>query len=676
MVFRWRHPLILWGMVSVLGAACGGATADLQGFIKHADGTRLRALTVYLADRRAGTAELMTLSRHTDPGVRSSAVIAMAQNDDPKSVPAVIHALNDVRHEVRQHAAFALGQLGGEQAQSGLLQAIARERQPAVRFAIWRALGRIGDAAALPSMRAAPRAERSRAIQAAAHVLRRLERPAWDEPFIRRALESADPRERAAALYAMHRATKTPPQWVRARALDALQSDAPGELDAAVRVLRKGAEGVEEAVSHAWANGVLTAHQRAALAAGMVNTKGQAATHALVVIARSEALRLLRPPGNLIRAAYHPMITAVKGLAGRPLSSADRRGLKNLAQAVRERTFSASIPAQLRKQRLRCALELLQGSLEACTDLEKVRAMDRKNGDEDAIRTYINHPSPPVRMAALTALATVGTDMRADIVKALTDEDLPVVATAAGLAKKQTLSEADVKEALARAWRRAFAAQNVEVALDVLHAMAALDAPGLDTALEQARHSGVLGLAIAATGIAGKGSESPPEIPRATTALFNVEDVAPYRRAQGPTHATVKTSIGSFTMKLRSDWAPRTVSNFVRLVRRDYFNGLSFHRVVPYFVAQGGDPRGDGWGGPGYTIRCENNPLPYRTGTVGMALAGKDTGGSQWFVTHVSQPHLLGTYPVFARVTEGQDVVDRLVPGDRIQRIALEARAP
>jgi cyclophilin family peptidyl-prolyl cis-trans isomerase/HEAT repeat protein len=660
--------------VSVLGVACGGAAADLQGFMKEADGTRLRALTQYLADHRAGTGALMTLSRHTDPGVRSSALIAMAQNDDPKSVPAIVHALNDVRHEVRQHAVFALGQLGGEQAQRGLLQAIGRERQPAVRFAIWRALGRIGDAAALPSMRAAPRAERPRTIQAAAHVLRRLERPAWDEPFIRRALESTDPQARAASLYAMHRAPMTPPQWVRDRAVVGLRSAAAGERDAAVRVLRKGSEGVEEAVRNAWASGVLTAHQRAALAAGVVNTKGQEATHTLVVIARSEALRLLGK-GNLIRAAYHPMITAVKGLAGRPLSPVDRRELKDLALAVRERTFSASIPARLRKQRLRCALELLQGSLEACTDLERVGVMGRPNGDAEAIRTYITHPSPSVRMAALTALAKVGTDMRADIVEALTDKDLPVVATAASLAKKQKLRGGDVLEVLARAWRRAFAAQDVEVALDVLHALDALDAPGLDKALEKARHSGVLGLAKAATVIAGKRSGSPPEIPRATTALFNVEDVAPYRRSQGPTHAVVETSIGSFTMKLRSDWAPRTVSNFVNLARRDYFSGLSFHRVVPYFVAQGGDPRDDGWGGPGYTIRCENNPLPYRTGAVGMALAGKDTGGSQWFVTHVPQPHLFGNYPVFAQVVEGQTVVDRLVPGDRIRHIGLEGRA-
>jgi cyclophilin family peptidyl-prolyl cis-trans isomerase len=93
--------------------------------------------------------------------------------------------------------------------------------------------------------------------------------------------------------------------------------------------------------------------------------------------------------------------------------------------------------------------------------------------------------------------------------------------------------------------------------------------------------------------------------------------------------------------------------------------------VVPDFVVQGGDPRGDGWGGPGYTIRCEINPRPYGRGAVGMALAGKDTGGSQFFVTHGPQPHLDGGYTVFGQVREGMAVVDALTVGDRILAIEL-----
>ncbi|HEV7905994.1 MAG TPA: peptidylprolyl isomerase, partial [Pyrinomonadaceae bacterium] len=133
--------------------------------------------------------------------------------------------------------------------------------------------------------------------------------------------------------------------------------------------------------------------------------------------------------------------------------------------------------------------------------------------------------------------------------------------------------------------------------------------------------------------------------------------------------ATVSTDKGAFKLELLPNDAPLTVDNFVELARRGFYNNISFHRVVPNFVVQGGDPRGDGNGGPGYQIRCEINEVPYARGAVGMALSGKDTGGSQWFITHSPQPHLDGGYTVFARVVEGMETVDRLTRGDRIRSI-------
>jgi len=113
------------------------------------------------------------------------------------------------------------------------------------------------------------------------------------------------------------------------------------------------------------------------------------------------------------------------------------------------------------------------------------------------------------------------------------------------------------------------------------------------------------------------------------------------------------------------------VDSFITLARKGFFNNLTFHRVVPNFVIQGGDPRGDGEGGPGYQIRCEINTRPYTRGAVGMALSGKDTGGSQFFITHSPQPHLDGGYTVFGQVTSGMDVVDRIARGDLIKRIVV-----
>ena len=135
--------------------------------------------------------------------------------------------------------------------------------------------------------------------------------------------------------------------------------------------------------------------------------------------------------------------------------------------------------------------------------------------------------------------------------------------------------------------------------------------------------------------------------------------------------AVVTTTKGSFTIDLLPSEAPLTVDNFVQLARRGYYRGIVFHRVVPNFVIQLGDPRGDGNGGPGYAIRCEVNEVPYDRGAVGMALSGKDTGGSQWFVTHAPQPHLDGGYTVFGRIVSGMDVVDSIVRGDIIRSITV-----
>ncbi len=136
--------------------------------------------------------------------------------------------------------------------------------------------------------------------------------------------------------------------------------------------------------------------------------------------------------------------------------------------------------------------------------------------------------------------------------------------------------------------------------------------------------------------------------------------------------AILTTEKGTFTIELTPEDAPLTVDNFIKLARANYFNGLAIHRVVPNFVMQDGDPRGDGNGGPGWQIRCELNMQTYERGAVGMALSGKDTGGSQWFVTHSPQPHLDGGYTVFGRVNEtDMKIVDNLVRGDKILSVKI-----
>jgi cyclophilin family peptidyl-prolyl cis-trans isomerase len=134
-------------------------------------------------------------------------------------------------------------------------------------------------------------------------------------------------------------------------------------------------------------------------------------------------------------------------------------------------------------------------------------------------------------------------------------------------------------------------------------------------------------------------------------------------------NATINTVRGPIRLQLFGTDAPITVWNFLSLARSGYYRNTRFHRVVPNFVAQDGDPRDDGNGGPGYAIRDEMNRRRYERGAVGMALSGPDTGGSQYFITHSPQPHLDGHYTVFGRVVRGYDVLDKIVQGDLITRV-------
>ena len=136
-----------------------------------------------------------------------------------------------------------------------------------------------------------------------------------------------------------------------------------------------------------------------------------------------------------------------------------------------------------------------------------------------------------------------------------------------------------------------------------------------------------------------------------------------------PPRVTIDTDRGTMVVELSATEAPLTVAAFLSLVDRRYFDGSRWHRVVPNFVVQDGDPRGDGWGGPGFLLRDEVNPMRYEPGTIGMALSGPDTGGSQFFITHSAQPHLDGIYTVFGRVVSGVNVLGAVAQGDRIRSI-------
>jgi peptidyl-prolyl cis-trans isomerase B (cyclophilin B) len=140
--------------------------------------------------------------------------------------------------------------------------------------------------------------------------------------------------------------------------------------------------------------------------------------------------------------------------------------------------------------------------------------------------------------------------------------------------------------------------------------------------------------------------------------------------------ATFQTERGTIKVELAADKAPLTVANFVNLARRGFYDGLTFHRVIPDFMVQGGCPQGSGTGGPGYRFEDETgNGLSHERGVLSMANAGPATNGSQFFITHVACPWLDGKHTVFGKVLEGQDVVDKVEQGDTIGSVTIEGDA-
>lgn len=318
----------------------------------------------------------------------------------------------------------------------------------------------------------------------------------------------------------------------------------------------------------------------------------------------------------------------------------------------------------------------------------------------DAVLPLLSAPSWAARGAAATALSTTdGDDVdtaliaalaaepglagRIDIAAALAERPSPAIEgallalaldpdpilgaiAAEGLAKREG---GHVTVRLGEAWDMAGAPEQWERRLALAKALLSRDdvAPERVKAAMEDAEPLVRAAAEAAVITRFERAESrdtgiPRDIPEFTDRLRGVGDVS---------GATVVTEKGELTLELFPRLAPATVANFVQLAERDWFDNLVFHRVVEDFVVQTGDPLGNGWGGPGSTIRCETSEEPYRRGAVGMALSDRDSGGSQWFITLSPQPHLDGSYSVFGQVISGWDVLDGIAVGDRIEDVRI-----
>jgi cyclophilin family peptidyl-prolyl cis-trans isomerase/HEAT repeat protein len=314
-----------------------------------------------------------------------------------------------------------------------------------------------------------------------------------------------------------------------------------------------------------------------------------------------------------------------------------------------------------RQWSVRAALATALGSIDA--ERGRPRLVEMLNDDDQRVIP-----------AVLSALVSTGwTGAEAALLERLKADD-PVVRRSAATNLARLKSQASLS-ALTEAYDRAEKDPTYVARAAILAAVVELGPEAARPLLERAlkdhdwavrvRAATLLGRIDASADVADRIRPAPPIGPP------ELNQLEPMISPTVSPMAYIDTIKGMVVIELAVLDAPRTVANFVSLARRNFLGGTQFHRIVANFVAQDGDPRGDGEGGPAYTIRDEINQRPYLRGTVGMALEWEDTGGSQFFITQAPQPHLDGRYTVFGRVVQGMDVVDRLQQWDQIRTVRI-----
>ena len=689
-----RPALAVVGLAALL-LACPAATvrapADAAANAAPVSG-HLEAMAAILRaeDRRVADAELRAALAHAAPEVRARAVLALGRIRAQEHRADLEAALGDRAAGVRAAAAMGLGLLGDVAATAALVRA-AGDRDAEVCARVAEALGRLGDAAAALALERLLSHDDLRVRTEASLAAWRLPDAAFAVGGLIENTRSPDASLRAAAAYALARLSSaglvpassgsqpgrtTDADRVRVRAhLVSLASDREAEVRMQVaRGLATPITPLEEATiggllsdrdPRVRVNAVRSAgFQGARLAPFLM--EGLTDTDMLVVWAAVESLGRVR--------TQEATQVLLQGL---------RRPASAWLRGVGLDTFASSRPDDA----ARLALTLVRDP-----DPRLRAAAARALGTqlelpvEDALDTLLADAYPPARSAAIASIAARD-PFDSDLDPVLASGDpvlLATLAEALGAALGRSPDDAELRGAalgrLRAIWESSTTAEMPDARVAAVDAAAragrapearelllrALDDPDRLVRVRAIEHlRAVHGEDHAAR--AGAAVERP---------LSYYRDVLEW--AARPHTAVIEivrgeTPVATLSLELDPAAAPLTCWNFAQLAAKGFYDGLPVHRIVPNFVIQDGDPRGDGTGGPGWSIRDELGGRRFLAGTLGMASAGPDTAGSQWFVTHSAQPHLDGRYTAFGRVVSDVAAVGQVLPGDTVRAIRVDA---
>jgi cyclophilin family peptidyl-prolyl cis-trans isomerase/HEAT repeat protein len=705
-----NQKLIVAGILIVLASVTAFAQNNVQIRILKAE------------DERRWDTNLRQLLAHPNPAIRKRAALATGRIGNEDSVSALAGLLNDANADVRAMAAFAIGEVEAASGADAILAVLKKTNEPVmVRARAIEALGKIAGAL--------PREQEARRLELGAAILQALKsetatsdrltailgltaalrsRPANAGPTIAKFLAHTDARVRADAGNTLARLrlndgnaqlrklldTDAEP-IVRANAarvlgatedkasFDSILKHAVEDPDSRVRVsairslaLLKDARAADTLLKR----GEVLTQQNLANRAAETNEVLEIATTLGRLLALKEDEQVLSWLGKVdeaVNSKAPEVAVAMTRMSPTTIIRGVESDAKSLA-ANRHEVYweeASTIAAALGEIAALPATVPHKAEMAATAEATLRGMLLFRLSPQKKLRDFATYKSEITASDVLRAFAAFKPKDLADIlIKHLDDPDVIVRSTAADLLGDLPPSEQNTR-VLAAALPRTEKDPFNDAALSTLDALGKQKSEAANNAISLVlgwRDHLVRRRAVRILKDNGVGDVS---IHIGIVQTKNT--AADYRRAlarigRRKPRAVVTTTKGSFTIELLPEAAPLTVDNFVQLAQRSFFNGITIHRVVPNFVIQDGDPRGDGNGGPpNHQIRCEINEVPYDRAVVGMALSGKDTGGSQWFVTHSPQPHLDGGYTVFGRVIAGMNVVDSIIRGDIVKSIVI-----
>ncbi|MDZ7291626.1 MAG: HEAT repeat domain-containing protein [candidate division KSB1 bacterium] len=644
-----------------------------------------------LEDRRAPAANFVKFLTHSSAAVRRRAVIALGRLQEPEAVPLLTPMLKSSDAATRVEAAFALGQLVPSSNTSLFMRHVVREKDLEVRLALIEAISKaaqdstfaeVSDQLVIWLKNPIPIVRAEAALAAARLAQRGLKKIEWSAPLANLLGDKAEE-----------------VRWRAAYALMRLYSGGQVLADSAatnqlITALHDRSARVRMQAAHA-----LGAIKTPAALEPLAQTARQDADWRVRVNAAA-AIGNFDEPGLLMRLAKTDTSEHVRLTALRALGTAAARMLPNGAlddeQAIgkflqerlsgdeatwREQAAAALVLAQIFHED---ALPILSKYVDHPNPLFRSRLAEAFGATATAgafphLAKMARDSATIVQIAVLEALpklpATVQNKVTPFYLEALQRGDAVLTAVAAQNLAADSLHRKSYAAAIVASYQNLQQPVDVEPAQMIFAALARCGDLNARALLERAVQFPDKPFARAAAEALKKltGEDCSNRIPQETkTQLdFTYQDIRKLRQL----HARIKTNRGDVELQFFTEAAPLTVLNFVHLAQRGFFDGLLIHRVVPNFVIQTGDPRGDMWGSPGYSIRSEFSRLRYTRGMVGMASVGPDTEGCQFFITHSDQPHLDGRYTIFARVKSGMEIVDALQVGDRMEQVTILSRA-